>query len=78
MEKIKKERSAHLILDKPLTTKRMDILVPATGTYRALLARFIIDPGAAYIPLVNGEVADLDGEIQAGDEIRAVAQIVGG
>ena len=69
---------AHLVLDKPLVKKKIDLMVPAGGTYNELLKQYITKPGVAYIVLVDGVVVELDHVIQPGDEIRCVPQIIGG
>lgn len=69
---------AHLVLDKPLVKKKIDLMVPAGKTYNEVLRQYIIKPGVAYIVLVDGVVVELDQVIQPGDEIRCVPQIIGG
>lgn len=73
-----KSELAHLILDKPLVAKKIDTHIAAGKTYAEVLAQFITKPGVAYVVLVNGVVVDMNQEIQPGDEIRCVPQIIGG
>ena len=70
--------SAHLILDKPLVQKKIDLEVSAGQSYYEVLKQYITKPGVAYVVLVHGVVVDMHQEIQPGDEIRCVPQIVGG
>jgi sulfur carrier protein ThiS len=69
---------AHLVLDKPLVDKKIDIFITAGQKYCEVLPQFITKPGVAYVVLVNGVVVDMDQEVQPGDEIRCVPQIIGG
>ena len=70
--------SAHLILEKPLVSERIDVHVAAGQCYTVVLKRFITKPGLAYVVLVDGVVVDQDETIQPGTEIRCVPQIIGG
>jgi sulfur carrier protein ThiS len=70
--------SAHLILGKPLVASKVDTQVAAGKSYSEVLKQFITKPGVAYVVLVNGVVVDMNQEIQPGDEIRCVPQIIGG
>lgn len=73
-----KSELAHLILDKPLVAERIDTHIAAGKTYAEMLAKYITKPGVAYVAIVNGMVVDLQEQIQPGDEIRCVPQIIGG
>ncbi len=70
--------TAHLILDKPLVEKKMDLMIPAGQSYYEVLKQYITKPGVAYVVLVNGLVVDMQEEIRPDDEIRCVPQIIGG
>jgi len=70
--------TAHLLLEKPLVQKKVDLMVPAGVTYIEVLNQYITKPGVAYIVLVGGVVVESDQVIQPGDEIRCVPQINGG
>lgn len=70
--------SAHLILKEPLVAERVDEYVAAGQSYGVVLKRFIINPGLAYVVLVDGLVVDQSETIRPGTEIRCVPQIVGG
>lgn len=70
--------SAHLILDKPLVTLRIDIEIEAGQSFSDVLKEFITKPGVAYVVLVDGVVVEQTQIIQPGDEIRCVPQIIGG
>jgi sulfur carrier protein ThiS len=69
---------AHLILDKPLVSLRIDIEIEAGQSCSDVLNEFITKPGVAFVVLVNGVVVDKNQIIQPGDEIRCVPQIIGG
>ena len=69
---------AHLVLEKPLVQKKIDIMVPAGEIYNEILKQYITKPGVAYVILVDGVVVESDQVIQPGDEIRCVPQIIGG
>jgi molybdopterin converting factor small subunit len=73
-----KSELAHLILDKPLVAEKIDTHVAAGKTYAEMLAQFITKPGVAYVVIVNGMVIDMNEQIQPGDEVRCVPQIIGG
>ena len=75
---LKSSEFAHLILDKPLVAKKINTFVTAGQKYSEVLPQYITKPGVAYVVLVNGIVVDMDQEIQPGDEIRCVPQIIGG
>jgi len=77
-KKIKNSAMAHVVLDKPLVAQRIDIQVFAGQSYAEVLKKYITKPGVAYVVLVHGVVVDMHQEIQPGDEIRCVPQIVGG
>lgn len=69
---------AHLILDKPLVSQRMEVEVGAGQRLSDVLKRFITKPGVAYVVLVDGVVVDQNEIIQPGVEIRCIPQIIGG
>ncbi len=77
-QKEKDSELAHLILDKPLVAKKIDTFITAGQKYSEVLPIYITKPGVAYVVLVNGIVVDMKQEIQPGDEIRCVPQIIGG
>ena len=76
--KSKFTESAHLILDKPLVAQRIEAEVAAGQRYTDVLKRYIINPGVAYVVLVDGVVVDQNEIIPQGVEIRCIPQIIGG
>ena len=77
-KKQKLTRSAHLILDKPLVSRHIEIDIEADQSFSDVLKKYITKPGVAYVVLVNGVVVDQNRIIQPDDEIRCIPQIIGG
>jgi sulfur carrier protein ThiS len=70
--------SAHLILDKPLVSRHIEVDIEAGRSFSDVLKKYITKPGVAYVVLVNGVVVDQNQIIQPDDEIRCIPQIIGG
>ena len=69
---------AHLIIDKPLVSDRIDEYVEAGKSYSVFLKHYITNSSLGYMVIVDGLVVDQDEIIKPNTEIRCVPQICGG